>query len=152
MEIFVLNDAVTHLELALPSSQGEARLTQLIELAWHLRQRNTNRALALADEAEACLSATKDYEPEHGQEYEPEHVHEPRPERQAAFFRARLQLIRAEAKWLHGDLDSSWQLVQAALAGFTAQQDAIGISDAHWVLAAIETDRGNMEQQCQALL
>ena len=124
MEIFVLNEEVARLELALASSQGEIRLQQLIALAWHLRQRDTHRALVLADQAMDMLPAL-DKEDD-------------------CIELARLHLVRAESKWLHGDLAQAHTLAQQAWDIFARHANLQGVSDVHWLLAAIELDRGNM--------
>ncbi len=122
MEIFALNDEVTQLETALLTAQGVARLAVLVPLAWHLRQRNSLRALTLADEAKGLLARLPD-------------------QRQML---ARLQLVWAEIKWLGGELDASEAIGQRALAMFVSLADPIGVADTHWILAAVAADRGNM--------
>jgi signal transduction histidine kinase/tetratricopeptide (TPR) repeat protein len=122
MEIFALNDEVSQLETALLTAQGVARLSILIPLAWHVRQRNSLRALALADEAKGLLSRLPD-------------------QRQSL---ARLQLVWAEIKWLTGELDAAEAIAQRALAVFVSLGDSVGAADAHWLLAAVAADRGNM--------
>jgi signal transduction histidine kinase len=77
-----------------------------ITLAWHLRQRDTQRALVSADTAERLLTPA-------------DHA-----------LRARLQLVRAEARWLAADLPGCEALVLAAQAGFVVARDGCGQSDA----------------------
>jgi signal transduction histidine kinase/tetratricopeptide (TPR) repeat protein len=107
--------------LAWPVSLDDAALTRLqalpiagspaavaahhTALAWHLRQRDTARALAQADAAERLL------------------------EPQDHALHARLQLVRAEARWLAADLSGCEALARQAHAGFAAAQDLIGQSD-----------------------
>ncbi|MRW87344.1 GGDEF domain-containing protein, partial [Pseudoduganella sp. FT26W] len=86
MDMFALDDALAEWEAALPSRRGAARLPLLLPLAWHLRQRDTGRALQLADEAEALLPAAA---------LSPD---------DAGAAAVRLQLVRAEAAWLSGQL------------------------------------------------
>jgi hypothetical protein len=56
MDMFALDDALADWEAALPSLRGPARLPMLLPLAWHLRQRDTARALQLAEEGLALLA------------------------------------------------------------------------------------------------
>ena len=57
MDMFALDDALADWEAALPSLRGPARLPVLLPLAWHLRQRDTARALELAAEGLTLLPA-----------------------------------------------------------------------------------------------
>ncbi|HSY27831.1 MAG TPA: GGDEF domain-containing protein, partial [Burkholderiaceae bacterium] len=97
MEIFTVDEEVGRLEAAILGLSGPARLTPLISLAWHLRQRDTRRALVLTDEAtimldDALLSDV---------------------ERQR--YRARLRLVRGEAHWLFAQLESAEEQARLAL-------------------------------------
>ena len=90
MDMFALDDEVSRLELALSPLCGSARLAVLEPLVWYLRQRDTGRALALADEAEALLATCQ---------------REPDPDRQR--IAARLSLVRGEAEWMWAKLDAA---------------------------------------------
>ncbi|MEN9868650.1 MAG: hypothetical protein RL748_4240, partial [Pseudomonadota bacterium] len=133
MELFANDDEVAQLEEQLTTHSGISRLPLLVALAWHLRQRNTRRALALADEAQQFLDqdATLDD-----------------PTRAIV---ARLLLVCAEAKWLCVEMDAANQMAQAALLHFVAIDDFSGQADSHWALANIAHDRGQIEQNEQAL-
>ncbi|MBB3224185.1 ATP-binding protein [Pseudoduganella umbonata] len=123
MDLFASDDAIAQWELALPGLTGSARLPVLVPLAWHLRQRDTGRAGALADEAEALL-----------------------PEADTAArgtFAARLQLLRAEIRWLAGELDRARSMAEAARDASCAAGDMAGCADAHWLCAWIAVDRGD---------
>lgn len=48
MDLYAFNHEVDRLEALLPRSAGMARLDVLVALAWHLRQRDSRRALDLA--------------------------------------------------------------------------------------------------------
>jgi signal transduction histidine kinase len=89
-------------------------------LAWHLRQRDTRRALVLADAAEGLLTPG-------------DHA-----------LRARLLLVRAEARWLAADLPGCEALVLAAHAGFVAARDGCGQSDAMALRAFGAFDAGQL--------
>lgn len=128
MEMFALNEEVAQLEAALPHARGLGRLEVLIPLAWHLRQRNTARALVLADEARGLLNPVLNQHPQ---------LH--------AGLRsgmARLKLIWAEIKWLMGELDAAEAIIRRALRVFQELDDARGCCDSHWLLALVASDRG----------
>jgi signal transduction histidine kinase len=69
----------------------------------------------------------------------------PEPEQLRA--RARLQLIRGEAKWLFGELEASLALAESALHTLRAldgsQADASGCADAYWLMAWLAFERGD---------
>jgi signal transduction histidine kinase/putative methionine-R-sulfoxide reductase with GAF domain len=125
MEMFVLDEEVARLETELPLLHGAIRMALLMPLCWHLRQRNTQRALALADEAEMILLRWQ----------------MPEPEEQC--IKARLLLVRSEVKWLAADLETAEQLGLSALAQFINHDDQAGAADAHWLLAWIAGDHGH---------
>ena len=126
MEKFALDAEVAKGERALARSIGRDRLGALVPLAWHLRQRDTRRALALADEAESLIDALDVCA------------------RERAGAGARLSLVRGEAKWLFAELDVAEALADEALEAFTTLADEIGCADAHWLRAFIAFDRGNI--------
>lgn len=133
MELFVLDDEVARCEAALPSLRDAARLAMLVLLSWHLRQRETMRAIALCAEAEALLAQ----------------ISLPKNERQC--IGARLLLIRGEAKWLFAKLDDAEAAAREALETFTTLSNAIGCADAHWLLAFVANDRGDQSLSVAAL-
>lgn len=55
MEFFALDDEVLRLEQELAHTCGAGRLNPLLTLAWHMRQRDTRRAVALAQEVQCLL-------------------------------------------------------------------------------------------------
>jgi tetratricopeptide (TPR) repeat protein len=122
MEKFVLDSEVAYLAAQLEDTDGEQRLRVLLPLAWHLRERDTRRAMSLIYEVRVLLSYT-------------ELTH---AERQGVV--ARMQLITAEAKWLFSELHEAQELARSALQAFEKLQDFIGTSDAHWLLASIASD------------
>jgi diguanylate cyclase (GGDEF)-like protein len=121
--MFALDEEVARRDAELPSLQEDDRLLCLAELAWHLRQRDVRRARALVAEAVPMLAAAQ-------------------PELAAALA-ARFQLIEAEARWLHGQLDAGQDQATQALHAFERLGDMLGCADAHWLLAWIATDRGD---------
>jgi signal transduction histidine kinase len=124
MDMFTADDTVAQWESALPSLRGVDRLATLLPLAWHLRQRDTGRALSLALEALALLPAA----------CLPSHASD------AA--RARMQLVQAEAEWLGGELDAACARASAVLQQMSSLGDCAGCADSAWLLAWIAVDRG----------
>jgi len=124
MDMFALDEEVLRWEEALGGLRGVARLPVLLPLAWHLRQRDSRRAVALAGSARALLAQSN---LEAGQ-------------RSAA--QARMGLVEAEAAWLSGALDQALTHAHAILAQFSALLDHTGCADSHWLLAWIAVDRG----------
>ncbi len=125
MEMFVLNNAVARLEAELPQLFGHARLSALTNLCWHLRQRNSRRALALIDEVRQTLSRCE------------------LSDAQQQCTLGRLLLVRAEVKWLHANLGEADALVTEATQLFIEYDDHIGNADANWIAAWIAGDRGH---------
>lgn len=125
-EFFSADAAVELLESQLlATTDGASRLQALLALAWQLRQRDTRRALALADELEAYLANTALAAAEQ------------------ARIKYRVQLIRGEADWLFGELVAAQGKAEKALSGFEAIDDRFGSADAHWLLACVAHDQGD---------
>jgi signal transduction histidine kinase/tetratricopeptide (TPR) repeat protein len=129
MEMFALDDEVARLEAMLTATHGAAQLPALVALAWQLRQRDTLRAVALAQAAQALLAAAPPADAAAMQEQQR--------------ITARLQLVHGEAKWLFAKLDAAQTLGDMALDAFILLKDDIGCADAHWLLAAVAIDTGN---------
>lgn len=126
MELFAPNDELAPWELRLPMASGAARLDALLTLAWHVRQRDTPRALQLAEEA-AALAEQCGLTP---------------TDKQAVL--ARLALVIGESQWLYAQLADAEISAHQALRDFTELQDWAGCADAHWLLAWIATDAGQL--------
>jgi signal transduction histidine kinase len=133
LDMFALDEEVTRQETVLAGTVGTARLPVLVALAWHVRQRDTRRALALADEAQqwlveqdASLPATRS-------------------------MIARLLLVCGEAKWLCAELDAAQELARAALGHFSELTDWLGSADVYWLQAVIGNDRGQTVERDAAL-
>ncbi|WP_426100865.1 ATP-binding protein [Massilia sp. TSP1-1-2] len=129
MDMFTADDKVAQWESALLPLRGAERLPLLLPLAWHLRQRDTRRALAFATEALALLpdSSLPDSslpDPEHASQV------------------ARMHLVHAEGKWLDGHLDDAQARATDVLQRFAALDDRAGCADSHWLLAWIAVDQG----------
>ncbi len=125
MEMFITNEDVVQLEGALPVSQDAARLPGLVALAWHLRQRDTRRAVLLAAEADALLARSG------------------LPEPQQRGVKARLALVHGEAKWLFGELEDAQNMAEQAVLEFSRLGDLTGSADAHFLLGSVILSRGN---------
>ncbi len=133
MELFIVNEDLAELEQAYATAQGDDALALTVACAWHQRQRDCQRALALAEQAEALLLHSGLTPPERTRQV------------------ARLQLVRAEIKLLFGDAPAAQEQVHAAAAAFADLQDALGTGDAHWLQASICVDRGNSLQVAECL-
>ncbi|MES2071484.1 MAG: ATP-binding protein [Pseudomonadota bacterium] len=125
MEMFVTNEDVVQLEGMLPALQDAARLPGLVALAWHLRQRDTRRAVLLAAEADTLL------------------IKSGLAEQQRRRMGARLLLVHGEAKWLFAELEDAQHLAERAVHEFSELGDLIGGADAHFLLGSIVLSRGN---------
>ena len=125
MEIFALDDDVARWDAALPSLHDTARLPVLLPLAWHLRQRNTRRAVLLADAALTQLGGA-------GALGGVAHADA-----------LRMMLVKAEARWLAGELDAAEQNVLALSEHFRALNDAAGSADSYYLLGSIAVDQGD---------
>jgi signal transduction histidine kinase/tetratricopeptide (TPR) repeat protein len=127
MDMFAVDDEVAQWETALLELRNGDRVAVLLPLAWHLRQRDTGRALELAREALTLLPAT------------------PSTQDERALAAARMALVRAESSWLNGALGEALAQAQAILGTCTALSAHTGCADAHWLMAVIAVDRGDHE-------
>ncbi len=119
----VINDGLGQLPSALPRH----RLTLHVQLAWHLRQRDTRAALAHADAAAALLADASAGE-------------------QASAI-ARLQLVRGEAAWLGGDLAEALRFAEAADPANAAATPPLVRADAQWLRAWVHNELGRMAER-----
>lgn len=101
------------------ATDGPARTGCTVELAWHLRQRDCHRALALAEAVQAQPTAL--WQPHAG----------------------RLALVRAEVAWLQARLDEAEALLAQAAAA--AGDDALLRADLAWLEASLVNDRGRYD-------
>ncbi|HYC35728.1 MAG TPA: sensor domain-containing diguanylate cyclase [Usitatibacter sp.] len=125
MELYASDATIGALEQALERQSGQAALETRVALAWHLRQRDANRALCLADAVEELLAG-----------------------RENALMRARIALVRAECSLLLARMDEARSSVSRASEGFQAAQDAIGRGDAALLRARIaEVGGERVEEQ-----
>jgi signal transduction histidine kinase/CheY-like chemotaxis protein len=125
MEIFVADNEIGRLDAMCATVRDGSGLEDLVALCWHLRQRDTQRALALADQADALLASAAPHDAE------------------AKRMGARLQLVRAEARFLFLDREAASASAHAALASFLSLNDHAGCADVHRLLALIADERGD---------
>jgi signal transduction histidine kinase/tetratricopeptide (TPR) repeat protein len=125
IELFATDEVVEQTEADLANAQGGARVKLLINLAWHLRQRDTTRSLALADEVKNLLAEAD------------------LPESERKLIALRLILLQAEERWLFGETEESRDLAENALQAYSEVNDAIGCADSHRLLGLIAVDEGD---------
>ena len=130
LPFLITNEELQEREAALKNCPEDARLALQLALAWHLRQRDTARALDLVRQIHGSLVNL------------PASV----PERTRLIIGARLQLIEAEVKWLIDELEQAEILARQALVTCNAVCDPIGSADAHWLLASLMVDLGKPDQ------
>jgi len=128
MDLFATHEELVELEEQLLASFDDARLEIMVSLAWFLKQSDPARARALTVEVSAELADSG-----------------LPPEKQRTLL-ARIQLIGGESAWLQMAHDEAEQLARLSLAEFTALQDHQGCADAHWLLAWVAVDSGNLVQ------
>lgn len=127
----VTDDLVAAWQADLHDLTGEARTRLLVELAWHLRQRDPGQARRLADEASSMLNIAASST--------------------AASLRGRLQLVFGEQALLAAQFEPARTHVGAALDLFAGAGDEAGIADAYDLLASLETDLGRHDKRDAAL-
>jgi signal transduction histidine kinase len=125
MDMFAVDDDLARWKTSLPGLHDGERVQLLLPLAWHLRQRDTRRALELAQEALALLPAA------------------PLAPEQRTLAAARMALVRAESNWLNGALDDALAQAETILATCAGLSDRACCADAHWLTPAIAVDRGD---------
>ncbi|MGV7207943.1 diguanylate cyclase [Oxalobacteraceae bacterium A2-2] len=135
MDLFAPDAALTQWEQDLPVAQGGERLSLLLALAWHLRQRAPARAHAVGAELAPLLEVLAPP--------------------QAAVARARLLLVAAEGYWLEAGLDQADDLAAQALRLLDGVGGAPGSeaarADCRWLQAWIANDRGHGRRGGQLL-
>lgn len=116
------DDALKVLEEAFAVAGPGVDAEQLLELAWHLRQRNGPRAVLLTHRASAQLEASGDTSPS---------------------MKGWGLLVQAEVSWHSGDLTSAASALNAALDCFAAARDGIGLCEAHVVSGMMAHEAGD---------
>lgn len=133
MDLLLVDDDFAKLEAAVVGAGPKAAMANRVALAWHLRERDTRRALLLAEQALAELSAKPSQWP------------------LAAQYRLRLQLLKAEARWLFAGLDVAEAQARDLVQQAGSLPDSLLKADAHLLLAYISGDRGDLKKRCVEL-
>jgi diguanylate cyclase (GGDEF)-like protein len=125
--LFVADDAeVERLDRECAGAVGPGRTEGIVRLAWHLRQRDGRRAGTLAEEALAAL-------PEEGAR-----------DGAARRLALRLLLVEAEVHWQFAEFDAARACADRAVTEAALLGDLVAGADAHWILATIANDIGDM--------
>lgn len=133
VELFARSETVAALAAAVPDLAGVAQLEAMVELGWHLRQRDPPEALRWLDAATRLLPEVESVDPA------------------GAGLRARIALARAEASWLAGDLDGAETWLDQTFSQFAATGNRVGCGDAQWLAAFVWKDRGDLARRDAAL-
>lgn len=134
MDFYALDAEIFALEAALTSLTGSSRLDSLISLAWHLRQRQSQRALDYNNEAIELLS------------------HESCCTSKICILKAYSTLTSAEVYWLAGDLELAKNQALIAHDIFDREQNSIGLGDTYFLFSSIHRDLGEIEKRDDCLL
>jgi len=132
MEYYASEPEVARLRSVLLAGGEIDRVSVLVALSWHLRQRESPRALELADAAEPLLSI-------------------PDPTRKDLdALRARLALVRGEIAGLYTQFDVADAHVARATSLFEARGDAAGLGDAACARALLARFKGELAAERDA--
>ncbi|MEJ6003501.1 sensor domain-containing diguanylate cyclase [Paucibacter soli] len=137
MRLFDSDDELAALERRVAGlAQASEDPQAWVELAWQLRQRDSTRALALAEAARSAIAAM------------------PRqavPPKLRAAWTARLALVRGEVQGLAGDYAAARHEFDTALRSFRRLGDAVGVGDTHWLSLTLAIDHGDVKRRDQEL-
>ena len=129
LEFYAADTEIARLRSTLLAGGTTSRLSALVALAWHQRQRDSSHALELAAAADAMLAA-------------------PDPSRaDIDQLRARLCLVRAEVAGLYTDFDAAAAHLAKAVALYQATDDSIGLGDAACVDALLARHLGHLRRE-----
>ncbi|WP_423186857.1 PAS domain S-box protein [Alishewanella sp. d11] len=131
---FAADEQITQWQAQLKQSRAsESQLILHIQLAWHLRQRNTQQTLVHIREAQHCLVTAVLTEP------------------LQQLITGRLQLIQADAARLMADLSEAQSAIERCLANLVVLAEPICLADAYWTKAWIMYGLGEIGQRDHAL-
>ncbi len=133
MDLYALDEEIFALETKLSLLESTPRLAVLIPLAWYLRQRNCQRALALGEEARELLQHARNDDTWYRRNL------------------ARIGLIHGEVHWLNGELESAEQCAMDALKEFEQINDLLAVGDSFFLLTSIYRDFGQIKKRDQYL-
>jgi signal transduction histidine kinase len=129
MDLFIDNDELFRLRQLLPSCTDRLHSEVQLQLAWHVRQRNSSEALQLCDDIEQNLILGK------------------ADSAKKVATIARINLIRGEVESLFGRLEAAVIAGQRALEDFRAQHHLLGQADACWLLAGLCREQGRLPEE-----
>ena len=132
MNLFAPEEEISDLTAHLTSARGLDKFICQLTLAWHLRQRDSRRALSIAIQAMTDLTELD------------------APETLRRQFHARLCLIRAEIAALFAELKIAETLLAEAVSVFSDLNDGIGLGDAWLTDAALALELGKVEREAIA--
>ena len=138
MKLFVTDDEVFELEQQLIQSTHFNKLIIEIELAWHLRQKNPERAQELISQNLTQLSL---YAKNNSLHADKELVSIQKN------FQARINLLQSEVLWFSVRPNEAIPLANQALAEFEELQNWGGCADVHWLLSWVAMDAGDVSRQ-----
>ncbi len=145
MDGYALEIEVKRMESALNTltarapTEKTARLVQLVQLAWQLRQRDCQRSAMLLDEATALLDDLD--------KATPQTIKLEIPLDERITLRSSIDLIQGELYWLQGELGKAQKVTQQALQNFSVLNDFTGIGDCCFLLSSIHRDFGEIAQR-----
>lgn len=123
MDLYASNQQLEQLEFAIKQADSERCTDLQLELAWHLRQRDSQRALQLVQQLEQV------FQQESGQT-------------SPVLNLLRCDMIRAEILWLHGNLEQAEQLLLRMLEHPAICDDKESYGDTHRLLSYVYYDQG----------
>ncbi|MCV2368102.1 response regulator transcription factor [Roseateles oligotrophus] len=133
MKYLVSEHELLALELTLESAEGEARLLALLELAWHLRQRNSQAALGLLAEMKRRLPLY------------------PLPAETVSRLMLRAALLESEVAALGCQLLEAQACLDAARAAINPELDGLAAGDACLAEACLAKALGQRDRELLAL-
>ena len=136
MQLFASEDEVSALETSLSELRGDERVASTVALAWHLRQRDSRRALRLVSGVMPQLG---------GAPLEPGV-----PARAPVPHRARAALAASEAKALLCEFDAAERWLAEARAHVDPDSDAQVEGDAFLVESILAKTRGQRDRELAA--
>ncbi len=123
MDLYASNQQLEQLEFALKQADTAQASYLQLELAWHLRQRDSQRALGLVEQLEQYYrSQTGD--------------------KRYILSLLRCDMIRAEILWLHGHLEQAEQVLLRMLEHPAICDDKESYGDTHRLLSYVYYDQG----------
>ncbi|WP_428503371.1 diguanylate cyclase domain-containing protein [Roseateles sp.] len=135
MQLILTDLEFARLEARVSTASPAAALGDRVAWAWHLRERDTRRALQMIEPLLEDLNGDR-----------------PLASAQAdALLRLRLQLLKAECAWLFAELDSAQAQASTVVEQARKLGDMAVLADAHLLLAQIAGDRYDLPLRCREL-